>query len=58
VTRLRRRMSRLALKAIGMYLWDLPGVAVESALAVRESTIVVVPPTSGRADERPAMRCE
>ena len=38
-------------EAIGMYLWDLPGVAVESELAVGEGTIVVVPPTAGGADE-------
>jgi predicted RNase H-like HicB family nuclease len=38
-------------EAIGMYLWDLPGVAAESELAVGECTIVVVPPTAGRADE-------
>jgi predicted RNase H-like HicB family nuclease len=37
-------------EAIGMYLWDLPGVAVESELAMGEGTIVVVPPTSGHAD--------
>jgi predicted RNase H-like HicB family nuclease len=37
-------------EAIGMYLWDLPGVPVTSELAVGESTIVVVPPTSARAD--------
>jgi predicted RNase H-like HicB family nuclease len=38
-------------EAIGMYLWDLPGVAVESDLAVGEGTIEVVPPTSAHADE-------
>ena len=40
-------------EAIGMYLWDLPGVPVESELAVGECTIVVVPPTSPRAGEAP-----
>jgi len=35
-------------EAIGMYLWDLPGVPVESELTVGESTIVVVPPEPGR----------
>jgi predicted RNase H-like HicB family nuclease len=40
-------------EAIGMYLWDLPGVAAESELAVGESTIVVVPPTVGGVDETP-----
>jgi predicted RNase H-like HicB family nuclease len=38
-------------EAIGMYLWDLPGVAAESDLAVGEGTIVVVPPTLGGADD-------
>ena len=38
-------------EAIGMYLWDLPGSAVESELAVGECTIVVVPPTAALADE-------
>ncbi|MFZ0385001.1 MAG: type II toxin-antitoxin system HicB family antitoxin [Solirubrobacteraceae bacterium] len=33
-------------EAIGMYLWDLPGVPVESELAMGEGTIVVVPPMS------------
>ena len=40
-------------EAIGMYLWDLPGVAVESELVVGESTIVVVPPVPERADRWP-----
>jgi predicted RNase H-like HicB family nuclease len=37
-------------EGIGMYLWDLPGVAVESELAVGECTIVVVPPVPEQAD--------
>ena len=40
-------------EAIGMYLWDLPGIAVESELAVGESTIVVVPPQPQPDDRRP-----
>ena len=40
-------------EAIGMYLWDLPGVAAESDLALGEGTIVVVPPTFGGPDETP-----
>jgi predicted RNase H-like HicB family nuclease len=40
-------------EAIGMYLWDLPGVAVESELAIGESTIVVVPPQPETADRQP-----
>jgi predicted RNase H-like HicB family nuclease len=40
-------------EAIGMYLWDLPGVAVESELAVGDCTIVVVPPVPETADPRP-----
>jgi predicted RNase H-like HicB family nuclease len=40
-------------EAVGMYLWDLPGVAVESELAVGESTIVVEPPMPDAADQRP-----
>ena len=39
-------------EAIGMYLWDLPGVAVESDLAVGEGTIVVVPPPVVEPAER------
>jgi predicted RNase H-like HicB family nuclease len=40
-------------EAIGMYLWDLPGVAVESELAVGECTIVVTPPIPEPANPRP-----
>ena len=40
-------------EAIGMYLWDLPGVAVESGLVVGECTIVVVPPMPAPADRGP-----
>ena len=38
-------------EAIGMYLWDLPGVPVESELGVGECTIVDVPPTSRGAED-------
>jgi predicted RNase H-like HicB family nuclease len=40
-------------EAIGMYLWDLPGIAVESELMVGEGTIVVVPPMPEPADRGP-----
>jgi predicted RNase H-like HicB family nuclease len=40
-------------EAIGMYLWDLPGVAVESELALGACAIVVVPPVPEPADRRP-----
>jgi predicted RNase H-like HicB family nuclease len=40
-------------EAIGMYLWDLLGVAVESELAVGACTIIVVPPVPEPADRRP-----
>jgi hypothetical protein len=36
-----------------MYVWDLPGVPVESELVEGECTIVVVGPTSRRAPEPP-----
>jgi predicted RNase H-like HicB family nuclease len=39
-------------EAIWMYLWDLPGAAVESELAVGECTIVVVPPGDDDRDDR------
>ncbi len=39
-------------EAIGMYLWDLPGVPVDAELAVGECTIVVVPPGGGEHDDR------
>ncbi len=39
-------------EAIGMYLWDLPGVAVESELVVGECTIAVVPPAPTGSSNR------
>jgi predicted RNase H-like HicB family nuclease len=43
-------------EAIGMYLWDLPGVPVGSELAVGECQIVVVPPMPEPADQPRADR--
>jgi predicted RNase H-like HicB family nuclease len=47
-----RELRDALAEAIGMYLWDLPGVAVECELVVGKCTIAVVPPAPTGSPKR------